>query len=161
MPMIQTMLSGSTKKIGTVCDVDLTRYQGTWYEIARLPHPFEKDMEQVTAHYTLKKNGSVEVVNTGVRNGKTQTIKGKAAVVDPGCSGKLSVQFFPFLKSTYRIIALDKVNYDYALVTSSRKSYLWLLARTPVLDDGITAELVSTAKKMGFNVKKLIWVKHS
>ncbi len=159
MGLFRALFGGRTRKIGTVCDVDIPRYMGTWYEIARLPHSFERGMEYVTARYTLKRNGVIEVRNSGIRNGKQVSITGKARAADPGCTGKLSVKFFPFMKSSYRIIALDKEHYDYALVTSSRKSYLWILCRKPVMDENTLIEAVSRARILGFDVKKLIWVR--
>ncbi len=160
MSIISGLFAESTQKIGTVCDVDVSRYQGKWYEIARLPHSFEKGLDGVTAEYSLKRNGVISVLNSGIREGKRVSISGKATVIDSGCTGNLSVKFFPLLKSSYRIIALDKENYEYALVTSSRKSYLWLLCRTPVMADHKVTEMLSTARLLGFDVKKLIWVKH-
>lgn len=159
MGIISRVLGKSTKKIGTVCDVDISRFQGVWYEIARLPHAFEKDMTYVTAQYTLKPNGTLLVTNSGIRNGKRVSITGKASVIDPECQGNLSVKFFPLMKSSYRIIALDKEHYDYAMVTSSTKSFLWLLSRKAVLDEQAVTELLSKARLLGFDVSKLIWVK--
>lgn len=158
MGLLNILKSSSTKKIGTVCDVDIERYLGTWYEIARLDHSFEKGMDHVTATYTMKKNGRIEVLNSGTRDGKKISIKGKAEVIDNGCPGNLRVSFVPFIKSSYRIITLDKENYQYAIVTSSRRSYLWLLSRTPQIDERTATELVSKARMLGFKVKDLIWV---
>lgn len=160
MGIFSGFFAGSTRRIGTVCDVDLARYQGVWYEIARLPHSFERGMEEVTARYTLKPKGIIEVVNSGIRNGKRVSITGKAGIIDPGCTGNLWVKFFPLMKSSYRIIGVDKEHYEYALVTSKKKSFLWLLCRKPVMDEKTLIEVISKARILGFDVKKMIWVRH-
>lgn len=159
MGLFYSLLCGSTRKIGTVCDVDLSRYLGTWYEIARLSHVFEEGLDHVTATYTLKKNGGIEVINSGFRDGKQVTIKGKAEIADPSCPGNLRVSFFPLIKSSYRIISLDKDGYQFAMVTSSRKDFLWILSRTPLLEEKTAIELVSKARLLGFKVKDLVWVR--
>ncbi len=141
----------------TVNNVDLNRYMGTWYEIARFPHSFEKGLVGVTANYTLKKNGKVEVLNQGHKdslNGKLKRAKGFAKVPNPDEPGRLMVYFFWPFGGEYLILDLDK-NYQYVLVGSSSKKYLWILSRTPQLDEITYNELVAKAKSLGFNTALL------
>lgn len=159
MGLISVILGKTTKKIPTVCNVDLNRYLGTWYEIARLPHSFEEGLGNVTASYNLRSDGNIEVTNTGYKNGEKKEVKGVAFVPSQNCTGRLLVSFFWFFKSEYKIILLDDVNYSYAVVTSSSRDYLWILNRDPIISDSLYEELVSFALSKGFDVQRLIKVK--
>jgi apolipoprotein D and lipocalin family protein len=150
-----------TKTLQPVEGVDINRYLGVWYEIARLPHRFEKDLVGVTATYTLKPNGKIEVLNQGYKGtleGELKKAKGRARIPNPAQSGLLKVSFFLFFWADYKIIALDKENYEYALVTSSSKNYLWLLSRTPQLEDSTYNRLMTFAEEKGFDLSKVIKV---
>ncbi|HWQ89297.1 MAG TPA: lipocalin family protein [Desulfitobacteriaceae bacterium] len=147
-----------TKEIPPICDIDITRYLGTWYEIARLPHAFEKGLDNVTAAYTLKSDGKIEVINTGFKNGEKKIAKGVAWIPDKSCPGKLLVSFFRPFKSLYKIIKLDEENYSYAVVTSSIKDYLWILSREPKISDELFNNLISYASSLGFDASKIIRV---
>lgn len=151
-----------TTKIPAVAPFDINRYTGTWYEIARLPHRFEKDLEQVTATYTLQANGQIEVLNKGfnTKNGTWDEIVARAWIPDPAQPSRLKVSFFWIFASDYKIIALDQEHYSYALVTSATTKYLWILSRTPVLDETIYNRLVQQAAEAGFGVDALYRVKH-
>lgn len=159
---ILTLLAGIVFIGGTVMANNLKavtpfsvkRYLGTWYEIARLPAWFEEGMTQVTATYTLKKNGTVKVENAGIRNGKPKKAIGKAKLSTDNNHGNLKVSFFLWFYADYTIIALDTLTYQYALVASSSK-YLWILSRTPQLDKEIVDALVKKASEMGFDSSKL------
>lgn len=143
-----------------VKEVDLQRYQGTWYEIARLPNSFEKGLICTTAQYTLKENGKVRVVNKGFKEKnkqKQKTAKGIAKVPDPKDPGKLKVSFFRPFYGDYWILELDK-DYQWVLVGGTSLKYLWILSRTKQLDDGIYQKLVQRAKNEGYAVENLIKV---
>ena len=159
MGILSGLLGKSTKHIPPVCSVDLTRYLGKWYEIARLPHSFEEGLEQVTAEYKLKNDGSIEVINSGYKNGKQNTAKGTAQVADKSCSGILKVSFFKFIKSEYKIIRLDEKDYSFSVVTGSTMKYFWILCRKPEISTELYSELISYAASKGFEVSKIIKVK--
>ena len=141
---------------------DVERYKGTWYEIARLDHSFETGLERVTADYSSRSDGGITVVNKGF-DPKTDTWKkavGKAYFVGDPHEGRLKVSFFGPFYGGYNIIALDESGYSYALVCGPDKSYLWILAREPHMDESIKSELVQKAKALGFETEKMIYVKH-
>ena len=145
-----------------VTQFDLNRYLGTWYEIARFPHSFEKDLVGVTATYSLRDDGKIKVVNAGYKNsfdGKYNTIEGKAKLADSSGSGNLRVSFFLFFYAKYYVLELDKTNYEYALVGSSSPNYLWILCRKPYMPETTYNMLVENAKARGYDTEKLIKVK--
>jgi apolipoprotein D and lipocalin family protein len=135
--------------------VELERYLGKWYEIARLPAKFQEGCSETTATYTLAKDGNISVLNDCKRNGKVKQAKGKAKVVDKTTGAKLKVTFFWPFYGDYWIIKLGK-NYDYAVVGTPNRKYLWILSRTPQMDDKLFSELTEFAKSKGFDVGNLI-----
>jgi apolipoprotein D and lipocalin family protein len=151
----------------TVPNVDLQKYSGVWYEIARLPNRFQKDCAgDVSAEYTMQEKGNIRVVNRCREAGKPQLkqAEGVARVAEEarGSNSILKVRFAPailsFLDSVwgdYRILALDD-KYRYALVGSSDRKYLWILSRTKTLEDSVYKRLLATAADQGFNVKDMI-----
>lgn len=150
-----------TKEMGVVREVDLARYAGRWYEIARLPHSFEEGLVGVTATYTLGDRGKIEVLNQGYQgsfSGEPKEIRGTAVVPDPKEPGKVKVYFFPFIGADYWILELDQQDYQYALVGSSSPNYLWILSRTPEMDSRTYEQLVKKAAQRGLPVEKLIKV---
>ena len=154
-------------ELQTVPNVDLQKYSGVWYEIARLPNRFQKDCAgNVSAEYTLREDGKIKVVNRCREAGKEKLkeAEGVARVADEdnGAKSILEVRFAPailsFLDSVwgdYRIIALDD-NYRYALVGSNDRKYLWILSRTKTLDDAVYKRLLAAAAKQGFNVDQMM-----
>lgn len=145
----------------TVNDLNINRYLGVWYEIARFPHSFEKGLVGVTATYSLKKDGKIEVLNQGYKNtldGKHSSAKGKAKVPDKNEPGKLKVSFFLWFYAAYNILELDAENYQWALVGSSSDKYLWILSRTPQINQKTYQMLVEKARLRGYDVSKLILV---
>jgi len=151
-----------TPSMKTVENVDLARYMGVWYEIARFPHSFEKGLVGVTATYTLKTNGKVEVINQGYKDsltGKLKRAKGFAKVPNPNEPGRLMVYFFWPFGGEYLILDLDQ-NYQYVLVGSSSLNYLWILCRSPKMDDETYNQLIEKAKSLGFDTSKLSRVPH-
>ncbi len=141
--------------------VDLSRYAGRWYEIARLPNRFEKKCaDSVTATYTLRPDGKVEVVNSCRKaNGKYTTAKGKAKVVDKTTNAKLKVTFFWPFYGDYWILDLGP-NYEYAAVGAPNRDYLWILSRTPQLDEQFYQQLLTKMAKRGFKTDRMIRTSH-
>ena len=140
----------------TVKSVDLNRYVGRWYEIAKFDHIFERGLDFAMANYTLREDGKIDVLNTGVKDGRAKDAKGIAKTTN--ISGLLKVSFFGPFYSDYRILMLD-TNYQYALVGGSNENYLWILSRTPKLDDATRSLILAEAEKRGYNTSKLVWVK--
>lgn len=149
----------TTQNLPTVEKVDIEKYTGLWYEIARLPNSFEKGLECVTATYTQKSNGKIEVLNKGYlsEKGSYKTAKGTARVPDSKYPGRLKVTFFWPFSGNYYILSLDE-NYQHALVGDPSRKYLWVLARTKTLDAAIYDNLMSKAEKNGFNIQQVIKV---
>ena len=158
--LLAALFSGcapSTSDIPAVGDFDLGSYLGQWYEIARLPHRFERGLDFVRAEYTLAPDGTVRVVNSGVRDGETRRVTGVARLKDPKAAkpeGELEVSFFRPFYGAYRIIELDP-EYRHAVVTSSTRDYLWILSREPVMEKAQLEGLLDRLGKMGFAVDKL------
>ena len=154
--------SGAPEGTSAVSGFELNRYLGTWYEIARLDHRFERGLTNVTASYTLRDDGGVRVVNRGFNTGKGtwNEAVGKAYPVGSPDLGQLKVSFFGPFYGGYNILELDMDNYQYALVAGPNRSYLWILARSPDLSDDIVQSLVEKARRLGFPVDELIYVSH-
>jgi apolipoprotein D and lipocalin family protein len=140
--------------------VELEKYLGKWYEIAHLPARFQEGCSDTTATYTLSKDDSISVLNECKRNGKVKQAKGKAKVVDKDSGAKLKVTFFWPFYGDYWIIKLGK-DYDYAVVGTPNRKYLWILSRTPRMDDKLFTQLTEFARSKGFNVENLIRTSHS
>jgi len=141
---------------------DLDRYLGRWYEIARLDHSFERGLCNVSATYSLREDGGVRVVNRGFSEA-TKTWKeaeGRAYFVNRPDLGFLKVSFFGPFYGAYVIFELDHAHYRYALVCGPDRSYLWILARTPILPDSVLQHLINKAAAAGFNTANLIFVTH-
>jgi len=148
-------------RFNPVSDFDLNRYLGKWYEIARFQHRFEKDLVNVTATYTLRDDGKVDVLNQGYNNskdGKLKTARGKAKFAGPKNIGHLKVTFFWPFYGDYIIVELDKENYNFALVVSDSYDYLWILSRTPNLESAILISLLDKARELGFDTNKVYLV---
>lgn len=142
----------------TVKQLDISRFMGKWYEIARYDHTFEKGMTYVTAEYSLESDGKIRVINRGIKNGKPKEIVGKAKQPDPmEYPGRLKVSFFLWFYSDYYILELDK-DYQYALIGSSSDKYLWILSRTPELPKDILDKLLANIKQRGYDLSRLVYV---
>ncbi len=141
--------------LAVVSHVELSRYTGTWYEIARYPNSFQKDCIHSSAVYKLKADGSVSVLNSCQKKGVMKTSEGKARVVDPITNAKLKVSFFWPFSGDYWIIDLGE-DYDYAVVSEPRRKYLWILARDPQMDDRLYAEILQRLQEKGFDIRILI-----
>lgn len=141
----------------TVEGLDIDRYMGLWYEIARFDHRFERGMDNVTAQYERTGENRVKVTNSGFRDGKRHLARGKARIPDPKHPGRLEVSFFLWFYADYYVMELGE-DYSYALVGSSSDKYLWILARTPDLPKETTDHLLACARERGYDTSKLIWV---
>ena len=141
----------------TVPFVDLNKYMGKWYEIASYPHRFQTGCYNTTANYTLDKKGYVIVENRCNRdsvNGKQSYIKGKAFSVKNSGNAKLKVQFFWPFKGKYWIIDLAD-DYSYAVVSHPNKKYLWILSRTPTMEESLYQKILSRIKEKGLDTGRL------
>lgn len=141
----------------TVPYVELDRYAGRWYEIARLPNSFEEDCEGVTADYARRADGLITVINTcrqGSAAGDIKTATGRARVVDAQSNARLKVSFFGPFWGDYWIIGLEK-DYSLALVGEPSGRYLWMLARTPTIDAAAKSAALSRLTALGYDVTKL------
>lgn len=142
----------------TVEQLDIPRFMGKWYEIARYDHSFEKGMTHVTAEYSLMEDGKIRVLNKGIKNGKTKEIVGKAKQPDPKeYPGRLKVSFFLWFYTDYYVLQLDE-NYQFALIGSSSDKYLWILSRTPKIPKPILDELLLNITQRGYDLSKLVFV---
>lgn len=160
---IVSACTGLPKGATAVSGFELDRYLGTWYEIARLDHRFERGLTNVSANYTLRDDGGVKVVNRGFNTKTTEWDEaiGKAYFVDAPDVGRLKVSFFGPFYGGYNILELDIENYEYALVAGPDRSYLWILARSPDLAETTVQSLVEKARSLEFPVDELIYVSHS
>lgn len=145
--------------IKPVSEFDVNRYTGKWYEIARLDNWFEQGLEKITAEYALRPDGGVDVINSGYnpKNRERESAVGKAYFIGDPNVGSLKVSFFGPFYGGYHIIALDKVNYNYALIAGSDRDYLWILARQPNLQIAVLQDLKNQAQALGFKTDKLIY----
>lgn len=139
----------------TTAPFSLDKYLGSWYEIARFDHSFERGLSQSKAQYTLRVDGKVDVLNTGIKDGKPKDAKGKAKLTDTPTV--LKVSFFGPFYSDYRILLLDP-DYQWVLVGGSSAKYLWILSRTPQLEAPVREQILAEATRRGYDVNKLIWV---
>lgn len=141
----------------TVDSVDLNRYVGTWYEIARYPNSFQKGCLGSTASYTLRDDGEIDVVNScrDAEDGRTRRVEGRAWVVDPATNARLKVSFFWPFRGDYWIIDLGK-EYEYAVVGTPNRKYLWVLSRTPAMDDAVYAAIMERVRRLGFDPGRVV-----
>ncbi len=164
LPAIVVMAgcTGIPDGIRAVDGFDLERYYGTWYEVARLDHRFERGLSNVTATYGPREDGGVTVVNRGydAGSGTWDEARGRAYLVAGPDVGRLKVSFFGPFFAGYNIIELDRPGYRYSMVTGPDRSYLWILSRTPELDPDTLKRLVDDAAKLGFATDDLIFVEH-
>jgi apolipoprotein D and lipocalin family protein len=152
-------LAQAPAPLQTVPKVDLNRYLGVWYEIATIPQRFQKGCTGVTAVYSLRPDGKIDVLNQCHQdslNGKFKQAHGKAWVVDKQTNAKLKVQFFWPFSGDYWIIELDSAGYQYAVVGHPARKYLWILSRTPQMDEALYQELIIRLRDThGYDVMRL------
>lgn len=154
--------TGIPEGIQPISNFELEQYLGRWYEIARLDHSFERGMQQVTATYEMREDGGVRVINEGFITDENSwdQAEGKAYFVNSDDIGHLKVSFFGPFYGSYIIFELGE-NYEYAFVTSTNKSYLWLLAREPVIEQELQQRFISTMSALAYDTDALIWVEQS
>lgn len=144
-----------------VKELDVQKYLGSWYEIARFDHSFERGLVGVTANYSIRDNGKIKVINSGYKNslnGKFSQAEGKAKIPNPVKEpAKLKVSFFLFFYGDYYVMELDK-DYKWAVIGSSSEKYLWILNREPQIENELYIELLERLTKRGYDVSKLIKV---
>jgi len=151
------MGKANSQTLKTVDSVDLKKYAGKWYEIASYPQRFQKGCTNTTAKYTLSDKGYMIVENRCNKdsiNGKKSYIKGKAFVVKKSGNAKLKVQFFWPFRGKYWIVDLDK-DYSYAVVSHPNKKYLWILSRTPQMDEKTYQQIINRLIEKGFDINKI------
>lgn len=138
---------------------EVDRYLGTWHEIARLDHSFERGLTDVTAEYSPRADGGVKVVNRGYDpvKKKWKQAEGRAYFTGDRTTGSLKVSFFRPFYGGYYIVELDKEAYSYALVSGPGRSYLWILGRTPELPPAVMEKLTARAAALGFDTAKLVF----
>jgi apolipoprotein D and lipocalin family protein len=144
-----------------VKNFDKSRYLGTWYEVARLDHRFERELNNVTANYSLNDDGTIKVENRGFNyvRGEWKQAIGKAKFVGDTTEARLKVSFFGPFYGGYNVVALDP-EYQYALVVGNNLGYLWILSRSTTIPDSVRNDFLNQAQEIGFDTSKLIWVEH-
>lgn len=158
-----TALAGCTgvpEGIEPVTGFNAERYLGTWYEIARLDHSFERGLSNVRARYSRNDDGSIKVINRGynAEEGQWEVADGRAVFVEDKNTGHLKVSFFGPFYASYVVFELDKENYSYAFVTGYNRDYLWFLSRTPEVSQEATEAFRARARAEGFDLDQLIMV---
>lgn len=137
------------------------KYLGKWYEIARLDFKFERNLNNTTAHYSIRKDGKIKVDNKGfnTKTKKWEQAIGKAKFVENEKIAKLKVSFFGPFYSGYNVIAID-TDYKYALIFGKNLKYMWILSRETTIPENIKNNYLQIAKDIGYNTNELIWVEH-
>jgi apolipoprotein D and lipocalin family protein len=158
--LVLTGCMGMPDKVSPITGLDLQKYLGKWYEIARLDHSFERGLTRVSAEYSLRDDGGVKVINRGYSQDDAQwkQAEGKAYFVNGPEEGYLKVSFFGPFYGSYVIFELDQEGYQYAFICGPNLSYLWLLSRKPDLEAEVIDRFVSRAKQLGFDTGQLIFV---
>ena len=158
---LQSVRRRSLRNIDTSTDdeLNLERFMGLWYEIARMNHPFERGMSHVTASYSLMGDGSVEVCNEGIKSltMRRKRIVGKAVMPDSDRPRRLRVSFFPMIYSDYNILKIDD-DYTCVLIGSRTSDCLWILSRTPEVSTAVYSEMLTEAARRGYDVGRLMLV---
>lgn len=157
-PMLLAGCAGAPEGIVAVDHFKLDRYLGTWYEIARIENRFERGSEQVSAIYSLRKDGMVQVLNKGYypEKKKWKTVEGKAKFVGDTNVGALKVSFFGPFYGGYTVFDLDRENYSWAMIAGHSRDYFWILARTPQMEPALYAKLLEEAKAKGFDTSRVM-----
>jgi len=149
------LIENKSNTLEVVPHVELEKYLGKWYEIAHLPAKFQEGCNETTATYTLLDNGTISVLNECKRNDKVKLARGKAKVVDKTTNAKLKVTFFWPFYGDYWIIKLGN-DYDYSVVGTPNRKYLWILSRTSKMNEELFSQLIEFVKAKGFDVGNLI-----
>lgn len=150
----------SDTPLTTVAEVNLERYLGRWYEIARYDSRFERGCDGVTADYAMREDGLISVINTCYReglDGPAETADGRARVVPGSSNAKLEVSFFGPFWGDYWVIELDEAEYQWAVVSEPRGRYLWILSRTPQMNPDVLDARLARLNAIGFDTGALVW----
>ena len=155
--------AGTPISVKPVTNFEPDRYLGTWYEVARLDHSFERGLTDVTANYTKRSDGAITVLNRGydTKKEKFDDAKGKAKFKINENTGHLKVSFFGPFYGDYIIFDLDKTNYNTAYVSGGKDNYLWLLSRNPEINNVRKEHFIQKAHALGYDTDALIWVDQS
>jgi len=161
--VLLTMLSACTglpKSVEPVTGFESEKYLGTWYEIARLDHRFERGLSNVTATYSKRDDGGLVVINRGYEaaKGEWTDATGKAYFVGDSAAGHLKVSFFGPFYASYAIFELDKNDYQYAFVSGHNTKFLWLLSRTPTVSDDFLEQFKARVDELVFASEELVLV---
>ena len=159
MLILPFLCNGAETKLTPVRNFNVEKYTGKWYEIARTENRFEKGCSNVSANYSLNKDGTLRVVNKCLRDGKQKIADGKAHFVGKNNVGELKVTFFWPFHGKYNVFYIDE-NYQNAIVGDANKGYLWILSRQKNLDAKTLNFLLEKLKLSGVDVEQLIYVKH-
>jgi apolipoprotein D and lipocalin family protein len=154
--------TGTPEGVEPVRNFEADRYLGKWYEIARLDHSFEAGLSRVTARYSRRADWGIRVINRGydAEAGEWREAEGRAYFTRSPDIGALKVSFFGPFYAGYNVIALDKDNYQWAIVCGYNREYLWILSRTPTLAPARLDALLERARELDFPVDQLIFVEH-
>ena len=152
--------TGLPDGVEPVRDFEPDRYLGTWYEIARLDHSFERGLDRVTAEYSRRDDGGIRVLNRGYASatGEWEEAEGRAYFVRGDDEAYLKVSFFGPFYGAYVVFGLDHADYQYSFVSGPNRSYLWLLARTPTVEQPVIDRFLAAAGALGFQTEELIFV---
>jgi len=158
--LVFTGCSQKNAPLPTVNKVELNKYLGTWYEIARYEHFFEKDCKNVSANYSMMDEETIKVINrcTKITTNEKKEAMGRAYAIDE-TNSKLKVSFFRPFYGNYWILMLGN-DYEYALIGEPSREYLWILARKNSIDETLKNEILSKLPEFGYSEDELIWTKH-
>lgn len=149
---------GTRVDVPPISDFDLTSYLGKWYEIARLDHKFERDMDFVNAVYTIRSDGKIGVRNRGYNSKRKKWKESTAYAIETGVPGQLKVYFFFLIGGDYKVAFVNK-DYTYAVVSGGTTNYLWLLSRNRSVDKATLSKMLRIAENLGYDTSKLIYPK--
>ncbi|EAT11656.1 lipocalin [Bermanella marisrubri] len=160
--VVLTGCLGMPERVSPVTGFEADRYLGTWYEVARLDHSFERGLKNISATYSKRDDGGINVLNRGysIEDQEWNQAQGKAYFVEDERTGYLKVSFFGPFYGSYVVFDLDKEGYEYAFISGPDTDYLWLLARTPNPGEAVINRFKTVAKAKGFDTNELIFVEH-
>ncbi len=155
--MIITLARAQKIEIPTIDDFDISKYLGTWYEIARMDHVFERGLICVTANYTMRSDDKIQVLNSGYSVNKNCWTSSDAVAKTTDIPNRLKVYFFPLIGAQYNVVYIDSL-YSVAIVSGGSKKYLWFMSRTPHISLEQRDKLISVAQDLGYNTNELLYV---